>query len=149
MTKRQKVVAIAKKIAKTIPNFYKSVGPGKGNRRANLYMEKLREQVKRLRGIECEKHFDKEINSAFDFYIKDEKTVIEIALSLRNPLSEFHKDVFKVLLAKDNRMKINRLVFLSKDGALKRQKEPQYQAIRRWLKKYYTVEVKIEELCGR
>src|SRR5271170_3120370 len=35
----------------------------------------------------------------FNFYIRSEQTAIEIALSIRNPVSEYEKDIFKGLLA--------------------------------------------------
>ena len=36
----------------------------------------------------------------FDFYFPDERTAVEIALGLHNPISEYERDIFKCLLAR-------------------------------------------------
>ena len=72
--------------------------------------------------------------------------VVEFALTLRNSSSEFHKDIFKVLLAVDSGEKVNKLVFISKPGAIKRHSEPASKAITDWLKRKYEIEITIIEL---
>lgn len=147
MTKVQQIVKIAQQIADEMPNFHEVKGPGKGDKANHDFMAKLRERVGNQLGIDySEKQISGEIKSAVDFFLRDEKTIVEIALTLKVPLSEFHKDIFKALLAKDKGEDIEKLVFISKPGAKKRHNEPASQAIMKWLNDNYSIEVEIFEL---
>jgi hypothetical protein len=150
MTKTKQIITIAKRISKRIPHFNEPKKPGEGNIAANLFMKRLYEGVEQKLRLDIDYEKEKPIGdgtkSAVDFYIQDEKTIIEIALSLRNPSSEFHKDILKALLAKDNRWKVNRLVFVAKPGAYKRHKEGLSEKIKEWLEKHHSITVEIEDL---
>jgi len=50
--------------------------------------------------------------------------VIEIALSLRNPNSEFEKDLLKCILAQRQGLAIKYLLLISKPGGMKKALEP-------------------------
>jgi sRNA-binding carbon storage regulator CsrA len=147
MNKTEQVISIAKKIAKTIPKFNKPKKPSEGNMETNNFMEILRREVKnKLHKDYSEQRFCEDIDSKVDFYIPDEKTIIEIALSVRNPLSEFHKDIFKALLAKDNGWKVKRLIFVAKNGAKRRHNSPLSRKVKDWLEKKHSIVVKIVEI---
>ncbi len=147
MKTTQHIVQIAKEVAAQTPDFHKVKGPGTGDKANHSFMAELRKRVKDALGDDyAEKKISGEIKSAVDFYIPSERTIIEIALSLKVPMSEFHKDIFKALLAKDNGMEVEHLVFVAKPGAQKRHGAPASVAIIQWLKKYYSIAVTIEEL---
>ncbi|MBU0676722.1 MAG: hypothetical protein KJ626_01275 [Verrucomicrobia bacterium] len=146
MTKTQQLVAMAKDLARESSSFHEVKGPGKGDRAANSFMKELRQRaLQRFQHDYSEKQLCEGVKAAVDFYIPEEHTVVEIAMSLRTPLSEFHKDIFKVLLAKDRGEDIRHLVFVSKPGAIKRHEAPASQAVIDWLEKNYSVTVTIEE----
>ncbi len=62
-----------------------------------------------------------------DFYFPGEKTVVEVAMGLRNSNSEFERDILKVLMAGEGSVK--RLVFLTKPGGIARTNCPGARAI--------------------
>jgi hypothetical protein len=147
MKQTQQIISMAREVANATPDFYKVKGPGAGDKANHVFMATLRARVKDTFGTDyAEKKICDDIKSAVDFYIPEERTIIEVALTLSLPLSEFHKDIFKVLLARDNGMDVEQLIFVTKPGARKRHQEPASQAIIRWLKKYYSITVTIEEL---
>jgi hypothetical protein len=147
ITKTQQIVSLAKEIASTTPGFHKVKGPGKGDKANHAFMATLRSRVREVLGEDyAEKQICGDTKSAVDFFIPEEKTIIEIALSLAKPQSEFHKDIFKALLARDNGVGVEHLVFVAKPGARKRLQEPASQAIIHWLNKYYSISVTIEEM---
>ncbi|MDP9194380.1 MAG: hypothetical protein M3P06_22000 [Acidobacteriota bacterium] len=37
-----------------------------------------------------------------DYYFRDEATIVEVAMSLRNPTSEFERDILKAIMAQDD-----------------------------------------------
>jgi len=147
MNKARELVRIARDIASETQDFHRVKGPGHGDRASCVFMNELRRRAIKQFGTDySEKQISGDIKSAVDFFIPEEKTVIEIALTLKNPLSEFHKDIFKALLAIDNGKDIQQLVFVCKPGGRKRHQEPASQAIMRWLKDKYRIEVTIEEI---
>ena len=138
---------MANEIAGMTPDFHGIKGPGAGDNANHVFMATLRSRARDTFGKDyAEKQISGDIKSAVDFYIPEEKTIIEIALALRVPLSEFQKDIFKALLARDNGVEVEHLVFVAKPGARKRHQEPASQAIIHWLKKHYSINVAIEEL---
>ena len=147
MSKTQQIIDVARKIAKKTRGFNIPKRQGEGNIATNRFMAKLRERVEHRLGFNySEKRFSDDIDSKVDFYIPEEKTIIEIALSLRNPSSEFHKDILKALLAKDNGWEVNRLVFVAKPDAEKNHDRPLSQKIKEWLEEHHSITVEIEEL---
>ena len=146
MSITEQILSLARQLASETLEFHAVKGPGVGDRASNTFMKELRSRALCALGRDySEKQICGDIKSAVDFYIPEEKTVIEVAMSLRDPLSEFHKDIFKVLLARDSGAQVEHLVFLAKPGGLKRHQEPASQAIIRWLKKYYSICARIEE----
>jgi hypothetical protein len=140
-------IDIARRLARARPDFLDIKGPGHGNLATTTFMRELqREVASALPGVKAEQRICGKNNFAFDFYLPDQAAVIEVALGLRNSLTEFERDVFKVLLALDEGCSIKRLVFISKPGAVKRHGEPGPAAIISWIKKHHDVTVEIHEM---
>jgi hypothetical protein len=79
-------------LANKTPDFYKVKGAGIGDRASNEFMKNLRQLAKSHFGSDfSEMRVCKDTKHAFDFYIPEEGSVIEVALSLHNPASEYEK----------------------------------------------------------
>jgi len=146
MTKAEKILALAQTIADERPNFFEKKGAGKGDKDTNSFMAELRLRAQQALGEDfSEKQICGNNNLCVDFFIPDEKS-IEIALSLRNPNTEFERDILKAIMAKEQDERVLNLVFLSKPGALKRHKHPSSIAMKNWVSKNHGIEVAIREL---
>jgi hypothetical protein len=138
---------LAIKLANKTPDFYKVKNAGLGDHASNQFMKNLRQLAKDQFGSDfSEKRVCKDTKHAFDFYIPDEGSVIEIALSLHNPASEYEKDIFKCLLAKEDGLTINSLLFITKPGGLMRHEAAGSKRIRELILKRFGVWVDILEL---
>ncbi|MCK9390881.1 MAG: hypothetical protein M0Q01_04870 [Syntrophales bacterium] len=147
LDKPSELIKIARDIASDTPEFHTIKGPGKGDHATRDFMITLREIANNSFGQDhSEKQISGDTKFRVDFWFPDEMTVVEFALTLRNAASEFHKDIFKVLLAVDSGIKIKRLLFVSKPGAVKRHNEPASKAITNWLKRNYGIETNFIEL---
>src|SRR6266542_3632820 len=97
-------------------------------------------------------HSEKEIcgknKLRVDFYFSDEETIVEVALGLRNPLSEYERDILKAIMANEAGNHVARLVLISKPGALKRLAQPSAAAIRAWAERNHGIKVEIRELIS-
>ena len=138
---------LAINLANRTPDFYKIKNAGPGNLASNQFMKNLRQLAKNHFGSDfSEKKVCKDTRHAFDFYIPDEGSVIEIALSLHNPGSEYEKDIFKCLLAKEDGLSINSVLFIAKPGAMLRHEAAGSKRIRELVLKHFGVWVDILEL---
>jgi hypothetical protein len=147
MDKTSELLKIARDIATDTPEFHTIKGPGKGDHATKDFMLTLREIANTAFGKDySEKKISGDTKFTVDFWFPEEMTVVEFALTLRNAASEFHKDIFKVLLAVDSGINVKRLIFISKPGAAKRHKEPASKAITNWLSKHYDIKLDIIEL---
>jgi len=147
MSKCKKILSIAQAIADERPSFFEKKGAGKGDKDTNSFMTELRLRSRKALGIDfSEKRICGNNNLSVDFFIPDESCIIEVALSLRNPNSEFERDILKAIMAKDQGELVKNFVFLSKPGAIKRHQQPSSIAMKEWVFKNYKIEVEIEEL---
>jgi len=147
MNKTTEIIKIAQNLASNTPEFHSIKGHGKGDHATAEFMRNIRKFAMDVFGHDySEKKISGRTNFAVDFWFPDEMTIVEIALTLKNSSSEFHKDIFKALLAVDSGAEVRRLVFISKPGAIKRHNEPASLAITSWLQKKYGIETKIFEL---
>ena len=111
-------------------------------------MHALRQRVRENLGEGFdEKRICGETKFSVDFYIPNERAVVEIELSARNPHTNFERDVFKCLLATDAGNSVEKLVILGKPGTVKRLSMPDHLAIREWLKRNHGIEVEVVELA--
>lgn len=136
------VLDLAQQLSGEYENHFVVKGPGIGDRETHSFISELREQSNILLGDD---YAEKEIFSRLpqlenkvairvDYWFPDEETILEIAFGLRNPLSEFERDVLKAVTARAAGLPVSKLVLLSKPGALKRMGAPWCQNVIRWAK---------------
>ena len=83
-----------------------------------------------------------------DFYVAEEQTIVEVALGLPNPGSEFEKDVQKAIIAQDYGFEVRKLIFISRPGASKKCLQPGRTAIIDWAKSKHRLEIEVHDLPG-
>ena len=138
---------LAREIAIKTPDFNHPKGAGVGDIATLIFMRTLRQHVEKTLGNRyAEKKICGNNNLTVDFYIPEEKTIIEVALGLKNPTSEFEKDVLKALIAKENGCEVTQLIFLAKKGAIKKRSEPSSKAIISWAESNHEIKIQIKEL---
>ncbi len=140
------ILKMAGKCARQMPDFLSSQGPGQGNKITNAFMGKLHSRVKRDHQIKTEKGIFEKSKSKVDFYIPREGTIVEVALSLRNPLSGFYKDLFKALIMK-NSYKVEKLVFLSKHGGERKILCNRLAMVARdWVRRNHKIAIEVKDI---
>jgi len=144
------ILKIAQTLARQTRGFQKRKGPGKraGNGVTNKFLKNLDKAVeaKWPRKVRRQEQAATGVNYSFDYYIPSERTAVEIALSLRNVVTEFEKDIFKAILAKQSHKPITKLLLIGKKGSVKRQNEPGPRAIKAWTKQNCRIAVEVREL---
>lgn len=137
----------AQNIANDIPEFLNPNGPGKGNLITNSFMRDLRKKMTELLSEDySEKKISLDNDSAVDYYFPAESAIIEIALGLKKPNSEYEKDVLKAIMAKENGLSVKSLIFIAKAGAKKKCNQPARKSIELWLKEKYDIQLHVWEL---
>jgi len=138
---------LAQRIAEQTPGFFQTKGPGAGDHAALEFMKNLREAAKGIFEEDLsEKRVSDDVSFSIDFYLPDEATAVEIALGLHNPLTEFERDIFKCLLARDAGCIIEHLLLISKPGGAARQAAPGPLAIASFVKRNFGLQIEIREL---
>jgi len=142
-----RLLLLAQRIAENTPGFFKVKGPGVGDHAANEFMRTLGEHAKTMFHEDMsEKRVCPGLNYRFDFYFPAECHVVEFAFGLHNPQSEFEKDIFKCLLAKDRGCPIEKLLFVAKPGGEARLKAPGQKAISELIQRKFDLNVDVWEL---
>lgn len=145
--KSERLFEIAEELAATWPRFFDVQGPSAGDKSTAAFMRELRQRATLAFGAD---HAEQRICGAnghcVDYYFPDEETITEIALSLRNPTSEFERDVLKAIMAQDAGHAVRRLVFITKPGGVKRLSQPGARAIIAWAERAHGLEITIEEM---
>jgi len=143
------LIALANHEAASIPDFFAIKGPGLGDRATAGFIASLRRKAESSLGPGiAEVEILRNSKVRVDYWFKPERTFVEIALSLRNPLSEFERDVLKAVVAQPKRGAVKRLVLVGKPGATKRVASPWYQTVIKWVKTQ-GIEVHVEELTPK
>ena len=143
------LLGVVRQLAADVDGFQEVRGPGLGNRATNDLMRKLGEKAVELFGPDvAERKICGDNSLAVDFYFKEEATIVEVALGLPNPCSEFEKDVLKAIMAKANGVKVDRLFFISRPGAIKKCNQPGRQDVIDWLGLSHGIQVEVHELKG-
>jgi hypothetical protein len=144
------IFELAKKIAHRTPGFQHRRGPGKtaGNGVTSRFLSALNQEVaKQFAGVcRLQEPVAPGVKYSFDFFIPCENTSVEIALSLRNVVTEFEKDIFKAILATESGKRVKKLTLIGKGGSVKRQNEPGPNAIKSWVRHHYGIEIDVREL---
>jgi hypothetical protein len=146
--KETKLFLLAQAIATSTPGFFQIKGPGIGDKASHAFMLHLRREATKLFGEDfSERRACGRAKFALDFYFPDEKTAVEVALSLRNPSSEYERDIFKCLLAMEDGCPIRQLVFITKPGGhINIIQRSGATAIRAWVEKKFGLEIEVREL---
>jgi hypothetical protein len=135
--------------------FEEPKGAGDGDKATAKFLAAVQAKVEALNStvhyafIDHEKAIYVGSKSKFDFYIESEATVVEIALSLKNPASEFEKDILKVLVFNQKHINkpITQLVFIGKAGANARCQTEQKKAFVEWAKNVHNLTITIHDIC--
>lgn len=144
------LLAIAREVASANPEFQAALGPGAGNLATNAFLHELRRRARiEFAGSDfCEQKICGDNSLAVDFYFPEEATIVEVALGLPNPASEFEKDVLKAIMAKERGHDVKRLFFISRPGAIGKCSQPGRVAMRAWAAESHQLQIEIHELSG-
>lgn len=144
-TKVEVLREIIQQVADERPDFFKIKGEGAGNLDTNNFIAEVRQRAKGVFGEDFSERRIGNTASAVDFYFEDEAAIVEIALGLRLPNSEYEKDIFKALLAQET-CPVKHLVLVGKPGALKQCNQPGRTAIRDWVSRHHKLIVDVYDI---
>jgi hypothetical protein len=143
------LVEMARTIAAENPTFEEVLGPGAGDHRTTAFMRRLRDTAQQVFGADySEKKICGETSLAVDFYFPAERTIVEVALGLPNPSTEFEKDVLKAIMAQETGQSVAKLVLISRAGGAKKCAQPGRAAVRAWAKTKHGLEIEVHDLPG-
>jgi hypothetical protein len=146
MTQAERLFELAQSLVYEWPNFFVKKGAGAGDRDTYAFMEQLKVWVETAFG---RNYYEQRICGVVgfkpDFYFPDEATIVEIAMGLRNPSSEYERDIFKALLDLDLKQPVQQLVFFAKPGALDRFAQPGQKAIASWVQRTHGIAITVRE----
>jgi hypothetical protein len=138
--------------AASIPTFNDRLGPGvnAGNGANRHFLKTVNGAVTERwpNQVEIDRTAISGAKLNFNFYIPSEQTAIEIALSIRNPVSEYEKDIFKGLMARDSGLPLERLILVGKSGSVKLRNSPGSKAIRDWAWEKHKLKVEVHEIAA-
>lgn len=147
--KANRLFDMANHIASIDSAFHSVLGPGDGDRRTQRFMHDLRKLAAHEFDADyAERKICGDTSLAVDFYFPDEGTIIEVALGLPNPGSEFEKDVLKALMAQELGNHVHRLVFISRPGAAKKCAQPGRMAVIQWALSKHELQIEVLDLKG-
>lgn len=148
--KAARLLVLARKIASADPGFHTVLGPGIGDRATRDFMRKLQGRAMASFGKDySEQKICGETSLAVDFYFSEDATIVEVALGLPNPASEFEKDILKAIMAQECGHNVRRLYFISRPGAEKKCAQPGRTAVKTWARDKHSLLVEVHELDGK
>jgi hypothetical protein len=140
------LASIAQSLVQEWPSFFQTKGAGLGDLDTNAFMKELRSRAASALGDDfAERRICGENKLAPDFYFPDEAAIVEVAMSLRNPSSEFERDILKAIMAQEVGFAVSRLLFLSKPGAAARLSQPGLRAFADWALRAHGIKVEVRE----
>jgi hypothetical protein len=147
MNKSETLFEIANEIALSTSQFFEKKGAGPGNNATNIYIKAVGARAKEVFGEDySEKFLSGENSLAVDFYFPDEATIVEVALGLKNPNTEYEKDILKAIMAKNLGYKVEKLFFISKPGGTKKCSQPGRIAMKNWLENNIGISLEVKDL---
>jgi hypothetical protein len=143
------LLAIAREIAAASVEFQRVKGPGAGDHATHAFMRELRDRAGNAFGVDfSERKLCGNTAFAVDFYFPEEETIVEVALGLQNPGSEYEKDILKAVIAQDSGFAVRKLIFISRAGAEKKCSQPGRTLAREWALSKHQLQIEIHELGG-
>jgi len=147
MTKTHTILRLAQEVADSLPEMFRKKGPGEGNKFTNQYMAILNQKVTETLGRDyVEQRISGDTDQCVDFFIREEKTIVEVELSLYNVHTNLDRDIFKALLAIDSGHQIQTLFLIGKEYAKQRHTQPASMALIDWVKRHHGLKVVIEDI---
>ena len=147
MNKHEKLFELAQNLAKKTYGFLETKGPGIGNHATNQFISQLVALSTKEFGKDySEQNICGNNALAVDFYFPEEGVIVEIALGLKNPNTEYEKDILKALMAKNIGHNVKKLFFISKPGGEKKCKQPGRIAVKEWLLNSSSIELEVWDL---
>jgi len=144
-----KLIELAQDLAAMNPEFQAVLGPGVGDKATGEFMRRLRERASVHFGRDySEKQICGQNALSVDFYFPEEQTIVEVALGLPNPTTEFEKDVLKAIMAQETGQPVIRLVFISRAGAAKKCSQPGRSSVKAWAKSKHGLAIEVHDLHG-
>ena len=144
-----RLMAMADALVAANADFHKVLGPGAGDHATNAFMAALRTRaVAELGEDYSEKRLCGETAQAVDFYIPTEETIIEVALGLQNPASEFEKDVLKAIIAQESGSPVSRLIFIARPGGARKCQQPGRAGDIKWAQAKHGLQIEVHDLPG-
>jgi len=143
----ERLLELAQALTARHTDFFKVKGPGAGDHATNAFMRDLRARARReFRADYAEQRICGDNAFTVDYYFPSEATIVEVALSLPKPTTEFERDILKAVMAKDAGHAVRRLFFISKPGAQKKCAQPGRTAIINWVGASHEIDVVVREL---
>lgn len=143
------LLALAREIAAANAEFQQVKGPGDGDHATGAFMRELRDRAERAFGADYgERKLCGGTSFAVDFFFPEEETIVEVALGLPNPGSEFEKDILKAVMAQDSGFHVHKLFFISRAGAAKKCSQPGRTLVKEWALAKHQLMVEVHELGG-
>jgi hypothetical protein len=148
--KASQLFGAARELAEEYGHFQRALGAGKGDHRSNAYVKKLRARAGKMFGEDfSEKKICGATAQAVDYYFPDERTIVEVALGLPNPSTEFEKDVLKAIIAQEHGYAVNRLYFISRAGGKTKCEQAGRAGIVRWAQERRGIVIEVHDLDGK
>ena len=147
MKKSEKLYNLAKNLAGKTYGFLDTKGPGIGNHATNQFVASLNSlAIKEFGEDYSERNICGENALAVDYYFPDEEVIVEVALGLKNPNSEYEKDILKTIIAKQLGSRVKKLIFITKPGGAKKCNQPGRVAVKKWLSESNGIEIVVWDL---
>jgi hypothetical protein len=148
MTITEQILLIAQHVANHQPGFFTVKSSERGDDATSAYMRDLRSAVEAQIGKDySERRICGDNKLAVDFFIEQERAVIEVAFGLRNSNSEFERDILKVLMAREAGAEVRRLIFIAKPGGEKRISQASSRAMVAWAARNHQLEIVARDLA--
>lgn len=147
MSNYQELYKIAQNLSCKTEGFLDIKGPGTGNHATNQFISELGKlAIARFGKDFSEKNICGPNSLAVDFYFPKDGVIVEVALGLKYPNTEYEKDILKALMAKELGNYVDKLVFITKPGGIKKCNQPGRKAVKDWLLESNQIEVEVLEL---
>jgi hypothetical protein len=125
-----RLLSLAQNLALERPGFFDIKGPNVGDKDAAAFMAALRVRAADAFGADfAEQTICGQNRLCVDYYFRGSHDR-RIAMGLRNPNSEFERDVLKAIMAQDAGHTVRHLAFIAKPGATKKCSQPSARAHR-------------------